>query len=83
MSVATGYDQRQQRKTQFVISLPTLLEQHRMNVAFEMIHRDQRLVESKSQRLGIADADKKRSSKPRTLGHGHRVHRLVSMSRIS
>ena len=82
MSVAAGDDQRQHRETQLVIALPPLLQQHRMNVAFEMIHRDQRLVERKGQRLGIADADQQRSGKSRPLGDGHRVDRLVSLSRI-
>src|SRR5580658_6321155 len=83
MSVTAGDDQRQHGKTQIVISLATLFEQHSMNVAFEMVHRDERLVESERQRLGIADANQQRTSEPGPLSDGYRVHGLVSLSGVS
>ena len=61
MSVSAGNDQRQHRKLQFVIALLALLEQHGMNVAFEMVDRNQRLIEGEGQRLCIADAHQQRS----------------------
>ena len=56
MRVSAGDDQGQHRELQFVVPLLPLFEQHGMDVAFEMIDRDQRLVEREGQRLGIADA---------------------------
>ena len=53
-----------------------------MNVAFKMVHRDQWLVESKSQRLGIADADQQCAGESRPLGHGNGVDGLISLSSI-
>ena len=83
MGVAARDDQRQHGETQIiVISLLTFLEQDGMNVTFEMVHRDQRLVESEGQRLGIADADQQRAGQSGPLGDGQRVDGLVSLSGI-
>ena len=65
-----------------MISVSTLLEQDGVNVAFEVVHRDERLVESKRQRLGVADADKQRAGESGPLGDGNRVHRLIALSSV-
>src|SRR5579872_6793328 len=62
VSVSPGDDQSENGKTQSVISLAAFLEQHCVNVAFEMIDCDQRLIESKCQCLGVADSYEKSSS---------------------
>ena len=39
-----------------MIAFLPLFQEHSVDVAFQMIHRDQRLVQRKGQRLGIADS---------------------------
>src|ERR1700677_2099947 len=82
MRVTTRDDQRQHWETQIVISLAALLEQNSMNVAFEMVYSDERLIESERERLGIADAHEQCARQPRTLRHRHGVDRLISLSGI-
>jgi len=82
MGVAAGNDERQQGETQFVISLATLFQQDSMNVAFEVVDRDERLVESKRERLGIADADEERAGKPGPLRDGYRIDGLKGLPGI-
>ena len=67
VGVPSRHDQSEHGKLQFVIALLPLFQQNRMNVAFKMVHRNQRLVERKGQRLGIADAHQQRSSERRGL----------------
>ena len=57
MSVSSRDNEREDWKDQFTVAFLPFLEQHGMNMTFEMIHGDQRLVQSEGQRLGIADAD--------------------------
>src|SRR5262249_16735508 len=57
MRMSTGHHQCEHRKIQFVVSLLPLFEQHGMDVTFEVVDRDQRLIESKRQGLGIADTN--------------------------
>ena len=64
-----------------IIFLP-FLEQHGMNVSFEMIDRDQGLVESEGQSLSVSDSDQQRARQPRPLGHRQRVDGLVSLPGI-
>src|SRR5271155_402737 len=66
--VSSRNNQGEHGKLQLVIALLPLLQQNRMNVAFEMVDRNQRLLEGKGQSLGIADANQQRSSKAGTLG---------------
>ena len=57
MCVAARNYEREHREVDVVIALLTLLEQHGVNMSLEMIDRNQRLVESEPQRLGITDSD--------------------------
>ena len=50
-----------------------LLQQHRMNMPFEVVHGDQRQPLRKRQRLGIGDAHQKRACKSRPGGNGNRI----------
>jgi hypothetical protein len=59
--VSSRNHQSEQGKLQLVIALLTLFQQNRMNVAFEMIDRNQRLIEGEGQSLGIADANQQGS----------------------
>src|SRR5262249_45450386 len=68
MRVASGHHEGENRELHFVISLLPLLEQHGMDVAFEMIDRDQRLFEGEGKGLGVADANEKCSCKAWALG---------------
>src|SRR6202023_2527779 len=72
----------QQGKTQVAVSLLPLFEQHRVNVTFEVVDGNQRLLQSKRQRLGVTDADQQGSGQPWPLGNGNRVNRLVASTRI-
>src|SRR5215469_7971409 len=61
MRVSAGNHQRQQRKSQLAIPLLFFLEQYGVNVPFQMIDRNQRLLEGEGQSLRIADADEQRA----------------------
>lgn len=82
MGVTAGYDQRQHGKAQVVISLSSLLKQHSVNVAFEMVHGDEGFLQTEGKSLGVADADKQCARQPGTLGYGHRIDGLISLSSI-
>ena len=87
MRVPARYHQGQHRKTQPVFrrsvrsfnrgSGPRLLQsfqQHRVNMAFKVIHGDQRLPHGERQSFGVADADQQRSRQARTLRDGHSIN---------
>ena len=57
MRMPTGHNQGQHRKIQLLIPLLTLLQQHGVDVTFEMINGDERLVEGEGQGLGVANSD--------------------------
>ncbi len=48
-------------------------EEDGVDVAFEMIYRDQRLVERLGQRFGVSDADEERADEAGALGHSDGV----------
>ena len=50
-----------------------LVQQHRVNVPFEMIDGDQRQPLRKGQSLGVGDAHQQRSGQSRAAGHGDGV----------
>ena len=49
-------------------------QQHRVNMAFKVIHGDQRLPHSERQSFGVADADQQRSRQARTLRDGQSIN---------
>ena len=55
--VAARNHEREHGEVDAVIALLALLEQYGVNMSLEMIDRNQRLVESEPQRLGITDSD--------------------------
>ena len=69
-------------KFDFAIVFLPLLEQHGMNVPFEVIDGDQGLIERKGHCLGIADADQQRPGQARPLRHRQRVDGLIGLPRI-
>ena len=79
MGVSAGNDEGQHRKLQIVVSFLPLFEQHGMDVAFEMVDGDQRLVEGEGQSLGIADAHQQGSRKAGALRDCDSVDGVVSM----
>ena len=83
MRVPSRHHQSQYGKLQLVIALLPLFQQNRMDVAFEMIDRNQRLVEGEGQSLGIADAHQQRSGKAGALRDGDRVDGVVSLVGLS
>ena len=82
MCVSARNHQRQHRKLDLPIVFLPFLEQNGMDMSFEVIHRDQGLVERKSQRLGIGDSDQQSSGQARSLRDGQRVNRLIALSGI-
>ena len=78
--VAAGDHQRQHREIDFVIALLPLLQQHGVNMAFQVVDGDQRLLQGKRQRLGITDTHQQRSRQSGPLSHGQRVDRLVGLA---
>src|ERR1039458_47961 len=79
MGRSAGDDPRQDPKLQIVVAPLSLLEQHSMNVALEMIDGNQRLVEREGQRLGVADAHEQRSSKAGALSHRDSIDGFVGV----
>ncbi len=75
MGVAARDDQRKKRigsrKRRFSF------HQHGMDVAFEMIHCNQRALRCKRDCLGEGDADQQRAGQARTFGDGDRIKLLV------
>src|SRR5215469_10500025 len=61
MRVASGDYQCQHGEAKFAIAFLALFEQDGMDVSFEMIDRDQRLLEREGQSFGVTDTDEKRS----------------------
>src|ERR1700722_15886911 len=61
MRMATRHDKSEHRKLQVGILALSLLEQHGVDVAFEMVDRDQRLAERKRKGFGEADANQQRA----------------------
>ena len=57
MSVASRHNQSQHWKFKFTVTALPLFEQYCMDVPFQMIHRDQRLLQRKGQGFGIGDSD--------------------------
>src|SRR5439155_946501 len=64
-------------KAQLAISALPLFQQHGMDVPFQVIHRDQRLLQREGQSLGVAHAHQQRSGESRALGDGDGVYGLV------
>ncbi len=50
-----------------------LLQQHGVNVAFEMIHRDERLAQPKRERLGVGDPYQERAGQPWAFRDGNGI----------
>ena len=50
------------------------LQKHGVNVAFEMIHADQRFAERLRQHFAVGHADQQRADQARAVRHRHRVH---------
>ncbi len=79
MRMSAGNNQGQQRKVHVGIPFLLFFQQHSVNVAFQVIHGDQRLLQSKRQRFRKADPHQQRPSKPGTLGYGNGVNGFVSL----
>ena len=82
MRVTARYHQGEDRKAQLAISALSLFQQHGMDVPFQVIHRDQRLLQREGQSLGIAHAHQQRSRESRALGDGDSVYGLVRSVRF-
>ncbi len=81
--VSSRHNQGEHGKLQLVIALLPLFQQNRMDVAFEMIDGNQRLVEGEGQSLGIADAHQQRSGEAGALGDCDGVDGVVSLIGLS
>ena len=83
MCVPSRDNQSEHGKLQLVIALLPLFQQNRMDVTFEMVDGNQRLVEGEGQSLGVADAHKQRSGKAGSLGDRDRIDRVESLVGLS
>src|SRR5437879_1611596 len=82
MCVAARNYQGEHGEAKITISLLPFFQQHCMNVAFKVVHRNQWLIQRKGQRFRIADPDQQRSRESRSLGYGERIDRLVALSGV-
>ena len=73
MGVAAGDDEREQGEFHGRFGALAGLHEDGVDVAFEMIDADQRLVEAEAEGLGIGDADEQRSGEARAFGDGDGV----------
>jgi hypothetical protein len=71
--VSAAHDQREHREFQIAIASLPLLEEHCVNVSFEMIDGDERLVGSEGQGFCVADSDQQCAGESWTLGDGDSV----------
>ena len=71
MRVAAGNHERKSRRVGALLC--AVLQKHRVDVAFQVIHRNERLAERPGQRLGISHAHEQGSGEPGALGHGDGV----------
>ncbi len=69
MRVPAGDDQRQQRSGNGVMLLARL-QQHGMDVTFQVVDRNQGLVERKGQPFGVQDADQQRARQSWAFSYG-------------
>ncbi len=82
MGVATRDHQCQHGETQLVVSFLSLFQQDSMNMPFQVIYCNQRLVEGKRQRLGVADTNQQSSGESRTLSDGEGINRVKGLAGI-
>ena len=82
MRVAPRDNQGKHRKLEFVVAFLPLLEQDGVDVAFKVVDGDERLIESESERLRIADSDEEGAGESGPLRNGYRVDRFVSVPGI-
>ena len=79
MRVPARDDEGQNRELQVVVSLLPFLKQHSMDVSFEVVDGNQRLVEREGQRLSVTDADEQGSGQAGALRDRDGVDRFVSV----
>src|ERR1700690_671798 len=82
MGVAARDHQRQQGKFQLLVSLLPFFQQDGVNVAFQVIHRDERLVEREGQSLGVADPDQQSSGEARPLSNRKSIDRVKGLTSV-
>ena len=80
MRVSAGNHQGQHRESHFMISLLPLFEQDGMDVAFQMVDRDQRLLQGKGESFCVTDPHQQSSGETGTLSYGDRIDRIVGMA---
>ena len=82
MRVSAAHHQGEHRKLHLVVAFLALFQQHGVDVPFQMIHPDKRLLRRVGQRLGIAQPDEQGAGQPRALGHRNCVQAGVGLARI-
>ena len=82
MCVSAADDQGEQGKLQIAIAVLALFEQHSVNVSFEMVDGDERLVSGESEGLGVAQADQQSARESRALCDGDCVDGFVGLAGI-
>src|SRR5215467_4671603 len=80
--MSAGDHEAEHGKGSLEITFLTLLEQHGVNVSFEMIYRNERLGKREGQSLGVTDPDQQRAREPGTLRDGYGINRLVRVSAL-
>ena len=73
MRVAAGDDEGQEREFHRGLGAIARLHQDGVDMAFEVVDRDQRLVEAEGEGLGVGDADQQRTGEARAFGYGNGV----------
>jgi hypothetical protein len=71
MRMAAGNHERKSRRLGALLC--AVLQKHRVDVAFQVIHCNQGLAECPGQRLGVSHAHQECSGEPGALGHGDGV----------
>src|SRR5665213_2730475 len=82
MGVTTGDNEREQREFHGSFGALAGFHQDGVDVAFEMIDADQRLVEAEAKSFGIRDANEQRPGKPRAFRDGDGVEIGIGDARL-
>ena len=80
MRVSAGNHQSQHRESHFMISLLPLFEQDGVDVAFQMVDRDQRLIQGKGESFCVTDPHQQGSCESGTLSYRDGIDRIVGMA---
>ena len=80
--VSSADNQGQHWKLQVAVAVLPFFQQYGVDVAFEMVDGDERLVGSEGEGLGVAESDEQGTGEARALGYGDGVDGFVGLAGV-